>query len=212
MQHVKPFLEKYPTLGSFLPGSAQTLMLFSDHEGKILWANEAFLSWIGYSYSEFTRPDKPVTWKQISVPDASLDADIDMANRTYHGEMDSYVIRKFYIPKNQSPQFVELFVRRFPPTKDGSCELFVVEVLPLFNGHARIAKEYEETQQQLIVTLKEMNEKLDLMTRQGFNAVISWLIANKWAGIPTLIFLVYIVFGERAGEVFRNIIQSGIGK
>lgn len=206
MENIKPFLEKYPTLGAFLPGHAQTLMVFSDHEGRILWANESFLSWIGYTLSEFTRADKPITWKQITVPDASLDADIDMIGRAYRGEFDSYVIRKFYIPKNQSPQFVELFVRRFPPTGQGACELFVAEVMPLFNGHARIAREYEETQQQLVASLKEMNLKLDIMTTHGFNAIVTWLVENKWAGIPTLIFLIYIVFGERAGEVFRNII------
>lgn len=210
MNGLRHYLEKFPTLGGFIPAHAQTMILFSDVDGNILWANDAFLGWIGYTMSEFTRQNSPVTWKQITVPDASLDADIEMAEKTSNGNQDSYVIRKFYIPKNQSPQFVELFVRRFPSTGGkAEFELFVCEVSPLFNGHARIAKDYENSQQELVACLTAMNDKLEAIANHGLNAAVTWLMEHKWAGIPTLIFLVYIVFGERTADVLRNIISAG---
>lgn len=195
---LQDFLERYPELGSFLPDEAATKIIFAGENGEIYWANSSFLEWIGYSINEFVRSNNPVTWKQISVNDASLQADVEMARDSAAGEISQYTLRKLYVPKNQRPQLVELFVRRFPPRGDREFVFFVVEVFPMNEEHAKMAKEQGE----FTLALKKLNESVEQLSQSNVNTAIRWLSQRPLIGVPVLLFIVYLLFGERAVEVF----------
>lgn len=106
------------------------MKLASTMDGQILWANEAFCEWSQYTLGELRK----MTWMQISVPDKSLEADIDETTRL-DAYNPVYQVRKQYIPKGQAPEWGLLTVMRYPLTGDVECCLCTWE--PLRNGTAK---------------------------------------------------------------------------
>lgn len=213
------YLEQYPELAAFMFSGTQNMILFSTAEGDIVWANYAFLDWIGYSLDEFTRKVNPVTWQDISVRDASLEADITSANKLKAGNIQHYVIRKFYVPKHGHPHFVELFVRRFPPDADKEMAICCVEVTPLHNTHEKMAMAYEKMAIELrsnIVELSESNKKIvkamEDQMKTGLNGAVAWLLAHPLVGVPVAAVLVLLLFGDRALEVLQSFLHLGVPK
>lgn len=212
------YLQKHPDLAAFMSCGSPNMMLFSTAEGDVLWANESFLTWIGYTLEEFTRKDNPITWKDISVRDSSLEADIRSASRMKEGKLSHYLIRKFYVPKNGSPQFVELHVRRYPPNGGEPMAICVVEVTVLHNIHEKMARAYEEMVTDIkssLHTIATINEEIrDGMQNQltsGLNGIVLWLTKHPMVGVPVAAVLILLLFGERAFEVVHSFLTLGKG-
>ena len=215
---LETYLEQHPDLAAFMACKSQNMMIFSTAEGGVLWANEAFLSWIGYTLEEFTRKEHPITWKDISVRDDSLAADIRSVDKLKHGRLAHYLIRKFYVPKNGSPQFVELFVRRYPPHSEEPMAICVVEVTVLHNTHEKMARAYEEMVTdikanlgRLATTNEEIRDGMQNQLTSGLNGVVLWLTKHPAVGIPTAAILILLLFGERALEVINSFLNIGGG-
>ena len=102
--------------------------LVSTADGGILYANDAFREWIGYTLSEL----KQLGWKKISVDDDSLEADMKAVIELQDGYHQTYKVQKQYIPKNGKPEWGVLTVMRYPPVGDIKCFLCTFE--PLKNG------------------------------------------------------------------------------
>jgi PAS domain S-box-containing protein len=96
-------------------------------EGSLPWVNRAFENWTGYTRYELNK----IGWKQLSVNDEDLQADIKAVEECVQGKRTSYTIRKRYIPKNESPQWGELSVVRYP--EHGPVEYFLCVWIPLAN-------------------------------------------------------------------------------
>jgi len=84
-------------------------ILMSTIDGKILWANNAFISWSGYTLGEL----QTLTSMDISVRDSLLMADVFEAQQL-DGYLQNYTVRKQYIPKQQKPVWGTLRVLRYP--------------------------------------------------------------------------------------------------
>jgi|GEM_PF-6153423 len=140
--HLQTFFNHHPHLATEIIEKSATMWLIADIGGAVLWSNEIFQKFIGYSLPEFTRKDNPVTWEDFSLKDESLKADMEAAAACVRGDYNEYTIRKFYIPKAAAPVFVEVFVRRYPP--EGKYEFFVVEVKLLRDEYSTITQSYEQ--------------------------------------------------------------------
>lgn len=230
MEYFSDFVRANPGLETYLVEHADSMFLLTGTKGEIYWANRSFLNWIGYSLIEFTRKHNPVTWIQFTVPDENLEADIQQARLCESGELNSYRVRKDYIPKNQHAKLVEINVRRYPET--GPFKFFVVEVEPLFNGHERMARTYEklagelnkslkavrteqlsivefigsvqkmaEVQEEMVKAQKEMVQEQKLNRSSGLNGAFFWLVDHPKVGIPVGLFFAAILFGDRVLEI-----------
>jgi PAS domain S-box-containing protein len=104
------------------------LKLVSTADFRILYANDSFCEWIGYTLKEL----QSIGWKRISVDDESLQADIKAVNDIVDGYQSTYRVQKQYIPKNGKPEWGLLSVMRYPATGDLVCFLCTFE--PLKNG------------------------------------------------------------------------------
>lgn len=135
------------------------MKLASTLDGKILWANSAFLEWSQYTLTELVR----MTWMQLSVPDKNLEYDIDEATR-----LDSYnpcyTVKKQYIPKGSKPEWGSLTVMRYPMTGDIQCCLCTWE--PLKNGTATAFAMAMEHTQKLDQKIEAMTTELRAVTTQ----------------------------------------------
>lgn len=106
--------------------------LTSASDGRIYWCNKAFEELLGYSEYELTigQGGRGISWHQLSVSDDSFEADKKMTEELIAGRRTDYTCRTRYIPKNQSPIWVELHVMRWPREGDDvSC--FLVIAMPL---------------------------------------------------------------------------------
>jgi len=104
------------------------LKLVSTDDFRILYANDSFCEWIGYTLKEL----QSIGWKRISVDDDSLQADIQAVANLSDGYQTTYTVQKQYIPKNGKPEWGSLSVMRYPATGDLVCFLCTFE--PLKNG------------------------------------------------------------------------------
>jgi hypothetical protein len=102
-------------------------VITSKPDGTILWANEEFCEWSGYTLQEL----KSIGWKKISVTDENLEADVRAASELSIYRL-SYSVQKQYIPKNDKPQWGTLHVIRFPVS--GPISFCVCIWQPLKNG------------------------------------------------------------------------------
>lgn len=91
-------------------------ILMSTVQGNILWANDAFVHWSGYTQSEL----QTMTWMDLSVRDASLMADTFEAKQL-DGYQQTYRVRKQYIPKQSKPVWGTLNVLRYPAIGELQC-------------------------------------------------------------------------------------------
>lgn len=138
---------------------SKNCLLTSLHDGRILWCNEAFEEFIGYSQYELTigHNGKGISWPQITLQDGSFEADTMMVEELVAGRRQSYTVRKQYIPKNEKPTWVELNVTRWPFEGDIAC--FLVEVTPLKNGTAAAAQIASEQMSQVLHKLEDFKKE-----------------------------------------------------
>jgi hypothetical protein len=127
---------------------SECCMLCSTVDGKILWANLAFIDWSGYTLTELTA----MSWMDLSVRDGSLMAD-EFEAAKLDGYMQSYSVRKQYIPKQQKPVWGTLKVLRYPsiglmqccictwhPLHDDSKEAFALAVESIHSMSSELQK------------------------------------------------------------------------
>ncbi len=131
-------------------------LLASEAQGKILWCNEAFEEFIGYSQYELTlgQSGNGMTWMQLSTNDGNLVADQRMTEELVAGRRERYSVKKQYLPKNERPAWVEIHVMRWPFTGNIQCFLVIVE--PLKNGSQASAQIASETMSRVITKLDEI--------------------------------------------------------
>jgi hypothetical protein len=133
------------------------MKLVSTLDGQILWANAAFCDWSQYTLTELRR----LTWMSISVPDKSLESDIDEA-KSLDAYNPSYQIKKQYIPKGSKPEWGQLTVMRYPLTGEIECCLCTWE--PLKNGTATAFAMAMEHTQKLDARIEAMTAEIKVMT------------------------------------------------
>jgi hypothetical protein len=130
--------------------SAQHLISMPD--GKILWANKAFIKWVGYTLSELTH----MTWMDFSVYDDQLKVDLEEVAKL-EGYQISYTVQKKYVPRDRKPEHGLLHVLRYP--LNGPIECCICTWEPLREGNV-------ESLEVAIQYFKVIDEKLLLITRQ----------------------------------------------
>ncbi len=118
--------DEHDAITTWLNSTTMCLMV-SGPQGEVYWCNEAFERWSGYSLYELTR----IGWRKISVDDDGLEADLRAVEDCLAGKRRGYTVRKKYIPKNESPQWGELSVVRFPAS--GEMQWFLCTWVPLVN-------------------------------------------------------------------------------
>lgn len=101
-------------------------VLASEPDGTCLWANEAFLKRMNYTEAELTGYKNEATghyvegkkWTSFTVPNESLDADVQAVSELEQGKRSEYRCQKQYIPKNSAPEDVLIHVLRYPMQGD----------------------------------------------------------------------------------------------
>jgi PAS domain S-box-containing protein len=102
-------------------------VIVSGIDGSVLWANDEFCEWSGYTVREL----QMLGWKKLSIDNEHLTADIEAA-KELNGYNLTYKVQKQYIPKNDKPHWGTLSVMRYPAT--GDIEFCVCIWMPLKNG------------------------------------------------------------------------------
>ena len=105
-----------------------------------------------------------MSWLQLSVPDASLEADL-AEMRKLDGYSPTYVVTKQYIPKNEKPQWGQLTVIRYPLIGEIECCFCTWE--PLKNGTATAFSAAMEQAMKVEQRLIEMTTELKRVTEQS---------------------------------------------
>lgn len=194
--------QEYPELGEVWFRNNETMMLIAGLDGEIYAANDAFLEFIGYSEYEFTRQNKPITWKDITLPGNDLVADMEEALRCYNGQHKSYKIRKHYIPKMGLPHFVEIYVHRYP--LDGGpkeFKFFFVEVYSLTDEGKIILKELRDTQHQFAKDVQNITKAME--TLAGESQLWKWAKENTMWSIPIALGIAFLLFGRSVLEIMH---------
>jgi hypothetical protein len=99
----------------------------------------------------------------ISVPDKSLEADVDEA-RNLDAYNPTYQVKKQYIPKGAKPEWGQLTVMRYPLSGEIECCLCTWE--PLKNGTATAFAMAMEHTQKLDARIEAMTVELKAITTQ----------------------------------------------
>lgn len=193
---------KNQDLGEFIFRNSSSMLILSGPNGEIYDANDTFLNWIGYSWYEFTRDDNPVTWIDISSNDASLKADIEQADACSRGEITKYTIRKYFIPKNSAPKFVELNVVRYPLT--GNLQFLLVEVTELANGNKRAFEEILKIQKEFDERMEKVCSNIDILAHGSISSVLKWSKENPKLSIPFWIVISTLLFGRSVLEIINE--------
>lgn len=175
---------------------SKNMKLISQVDGRIEAANSAFLDWINYTIYEFTRADKPVTWFDLTMRDDSFEADREMAIRCMDGTVEHYSIRKYYIPKGESPKLVELSVMRYP--RVGEFKAFLVDVQPIVATEAVFVEALGVIQKDTGTILKEIRDNNTLKT------LLDWISNNKTYSIPLIVLFSVLLFGRSVIEIFEK--------
>jgi hypothetical protein len=147
-QHLRTWVKHCPAM-----------KLVSTLDGQILWANAAFCDWSQYTLTELRR----LTWMQISVPDKSLESDIDEA-KNLDAYNPTYIVKKQYIPKGAKPEWGQLTVMRYPLSGPIECCLCTWE--PLKNGTAAAFTQAMENYGEITKRLEAMTTEIRTVTTQ----------------------------------------------
>jgi PAS domain-containing protein len=157
-----------------------TCVIVSNPAGAILWANNAFLAWSGYTQTELCR----YGWKQISVPGEEEDADVIFVSK-WDNFTPIHTIQKQYYRKNKEPVWGTLTAMRFPssgdiqfcictwmPASDAGSDTIGI-VSNLVDHNVKILRELQDSieqfttlsqEQRFIVTATELAKKYPKVT------------------------------------------------
>lgn len=145
------------------------MKLVTTIDGRILWANMAFCEWVKYRLDELLR----MTWKDLSVNDEALAADIDEASRLSPYN-PVYVIRKRYIPQGDVGQWGYLTVMRYPLSGEIECCLCTWE--PVKNGAVTAFSLAMEHSEKLEHKMTELTAEIRKVTTRSEEE--DWVLAT----------------------------------
>jgi hypothetical protein len=100
-------------------------------DGTIVWCNNAFEEFIGYTVAEFH--SGKVGWKQLTPIKEELLADEEMVGLLQSKQRTEYTMYKSYLPNGKAPTRCRVNVYAWP-NDQGNVDDFVVVVWPLING------------------------------------------------------------------------------
>jgi hypothetical protein len=170
----------------------------------MLWGNDAFLEWLGYTQSEL----QARTWMDISVNDASLSADLEAASRVQDGYLVTYKVKKQYIPKNSRPRWGTLYVLRYPPQGEAKHAICVWEPMVEDNANAfevaRAAVAKMESEFAALRKLLEQAEATSLIEKAMLIAIKLAVTYPKTA-MATFLFCCIMVGGSAFLDVLKNV-------
>ena len=135
------------------------MKLVTTMDGKILWANEAFIEWSQYTLAELTK----ITWMQLSVADENLEYDIASA-KMLDVYSPTYKVKKQYIPKGSKPEWGILNVMRYPMS--GEIKWCLCTWEPLRNGTATAFAQAMENANKIEKRLEDMASCVKFITSQ----------------------------------------------
>ena len=216
------FFEKFPALGEAWFRNNSTMMLISGPGGEIYDANNAFLDFIHYTLTEFTRLKNPVSWHHITPNADELAADQDEARRCMEGIIQSYRVRKHYVPKDALPHLVDLKISRYPLEggKD-SFEFFFVEIYDLRNSGEAIREELHELSKNTLKELKKLNHNLrEARESESKRKTLDFGMLSDFAREHPkitwyiIILLSSLIVGRSTAEIleaFKKIVLPGLG-
>lgn len=186
-------------------------ILFSTVEGKMLWGNDAFLEWMGYTQSEL----QARTWMDISVNDASLLADLEAAGRIQDGYLVTYKVKKQYIPKNSRPRWGTLYVLRYPPIGESKHAICVWEPMQDENADAfaitRVAVVEMQSEFALLrKTIEEITNKS--LPQKALASIVELGMAYPKVALFAFVFCCVWLGGNTFVTVFESVrkILSGV--
>jgi len=121
------FVEDHPDVISNWLIDSRAMCLITDKDSKILWVNESFSEFIGYSPYELLEQD--IIENDISVKNQDQIAFQIQSKRCAEGKLTTFLMLKQYTPKNSPPVAVQVFCRRYPVQGEFICfQLEIVEV------------------------------------------------------------------------------------
>ena len=213
MNILEEFFNNHTDLAHEMLQNSGQMWLISTEYGEILWANEAFCEFIGYTMYEFRRDKDGIKWHDITLHDESLEADIAQAQAAINGDIKSYKVRKWYIPKNSAPIFVELYVRRYPPNRENKAEFLVVEVIKLSDESAKLLASYDELSKKTEMNMGKLTERMtDLvesvqkMNALTFNGFVAFLYRYPKVSVISIAVLLSLILGPRIFELVNEAI------
>lgn len=170
----------------------------------MLWGNNSFLEWIGYTQSELQQR----TWMDISVNDSSLSADLEAAGRIQDGYLVTYKVKKQYVPKNSRPRWGTLYVLRWPPTGEEKCCICVWEPMQDDNADSyeltRVSVQKMETELAELKRLLEQAEATSLIEK-AMLITVKLAITYPKSAIAVFMFCCIIVGGSAFIDAVKNV-------
>lgn len=175
-------------------------LLVSKADGTILYANEAFESFLGYSVAELLR----VSWKELTVSDADLEADLAMVRSVQEGTRMEYEQQKSYRHKRGHPKECFIHVLRYP-LLGPEIDCFLVTVRPLDGNQDYIARQLENFRLAQLEQVEMLAEVIEEKRRSSFERAWQWATENKLVAGAAGLFFSTFLFGDRALEHAANI-------
>ena len=179
-------------------------ILFSLTDGKMLWGNDAFLEWIGYTQTELQQR----TWMEISVNDSSLSADLEAASRIADGYLVTYKVQKQYVPKNSRPKWGTLYVLRYPPVGETKVCICVWE--PMRSDDADSFALTKASVGKMESEFREVREMLEAanvesLPQKAIVIAVELAMAYPKVAIATFMFCCILVGGNTFLDVLKNV-------
>jgi len=135
------------------------MKLVATIDGKILWANAAFLEWSQYTLAELTK----ISWIQLSVADENLEYDMASA-KMLDVYTPMYRVKKQYIPKGSAPEWGILNVMRYP--MNGEIKWCLCTWEPMKDSSSAAFKQAMDSNEKIQQRITEMTEVLKVITAQ----------------------------------------------
>ena len=177
-------------------------VLVSKVDGSIVWANEEFCEWSGYTIGELQK----MGWKQLSVQDGNLEADLDQAAQLNTYRL-SYSVQKQYIPKNSQPAWGTLHVIRYPAT--GPIEFCVCAWQPLKNGTQAAFNMAMTELSKLANQMDACKVELQKLTTTGEEEKLVGSVVAMLRKYPKVAWTIFVVMLTLFG--FNNLLQIASG-
>lgn len=177
-------------------------ILVSTTSGQILWANDCFVDWIGYTLSEL----QTKTWMEISVQDSSLVADI-LEARALDGYQQSYSVQKQYIPKHSRPRWGTLHVLRYPAIGPIACCICVWEPMEKDTDPAyEVAKKAVDKMETEFAELRKLIEQAEAtsLVEKAMLISIKLCITYPKTAMACFLFCVLVIGGNAALDAINN--------
>jgi len=178
--------------------NCETCVIASKTSGEIIWANNKFLEWSGYSLTELQSHG----WRDICLNDGSLDEDLEEMKHLDEYN-PTYCVQKKYIPKNGLPTWGVLSVMRFPAT--GDIAFCVCTWDPFKNGTAAALSLTLEKIQDFEKKFTEVSNQLSAQSAQSIEDKALLSVAAVVRKYPKTAVMFMVVFLGMTGV--NNVVQ-----